>query len=69
LGYATYRGQLKNGVPEGQGTLTFSKDRRIGSYQIEAGNTIQGEFSDGQLEYGTWHKSDGTSEQIIVGGI
>lgn len=69
LGYATYSGKLKNGVPEGQGTMTFHQAKRYGNYRIQPGDRIEGEFTDGQPEYGTWYKSDGTSEMITIGGI
>ena len=69
LGYATYTGKLSNGVPEGQGTMTYHQAKRYGSYQIQPGDRIVGEFTDGRPEYGTWYKSDGTSEMITIGGI
>lgn len=69
LGYAVYRGQMKGGEPDGQGTLTFSKSHRYQGYQMEPGDQISGIFTDGELESGIWHKSDGTTESIMVGGI
>lgn len=74
LGYATYKGETKNGKPNGSGKLTFHESRQIESRDPEnrkaaKGEYVEGEFSNGHLEQGTWHKNDGTTEYLMIGGI
>lgn len=72
LGYATWSGPVKNGKPNGEGTLTFKQSHIIESrdpdkHTAQAGERVEGMFTDGHLEYGTWYKTDGTHEYIMIG--
>ena len=72
LGYATWKGSVKNGNPDGNGTLTFTSSHIIDSrdperHQAQAGDRVEGQFSNGHLEYGKWYKSDGTVESLLIG--
>ena len=71
LGYATWNGPVKNGKPDGEGTMVFHSSHMIRGgypYKAESGDKVRGYYSNGQLEYGTWIKSDGSTEQLMIGG-
>lgn len=71
LGYAEWHGPVTNGKPDGEGTMTFHSSHLIRGgypYRAESGDRVVGYYSNGQLEYGTWYKSDGSSEQLMIGG-
>ena len=62
---------MTNGKPDGEGTMTFHSSHLIRGgypYRAESGDRVAGYYSNGQLEYGTWYKSDGSSEQLMIGG-
>lgn len=72
LGYATWKGSIKGGQPDGKGTMTFTSSHRIDSRDpsgriAEAGDRIEGTYMKGHLDEGRWHKSDGTTEYIMIG--
>ncbi len=72
LGYATWEGGIKGGVPDGKGTMTFSSSHRIDSRDskgriAEAGDKVEGSYSKGHLYFGKWYKSDGSTETIMLG--
>lgn len=72
LGYAIWRGPVKNGKPNGDGTMTFNSSHRIDSRDpagniAEAGDYISGTYVNGHLDQGTWHKSSGGSEFLMIG--
>lgn len=71
LGYATYTGALKNGKPDGQGTLTFRRshaiDSRASDKVADEGDRVTGEFVDGHLSFGKWYKSSGETETLVIG--
>ena len=72
LGYATYTGEVKNGKPHGEGTLTFKVPHRLDSHDddrniAEAGDRLEGSFYQGHLDYGTWHKQDGSTQTLVFG--
>lgn len=72
LGYATWTGSIRNGKPDGKGTMTFTSNHRIDSRDskarvAEAGDRIEGTFINGHLDYGRWFKSDGSSETLMLG--
>ena len=72
LGYAEWRGPVKNGKPNGDGTMTFKTSHRIESRDpagniAEAGDYIRGTYVNGHLDQGTWHKSSGGSEFLMIG--
>lgn len=66
-GYASYSGEMKNGKPNGKGRLTFSSKHsdNVRNYSAEAGDYIEGYFTNGQLENGTLYKSDGSKIKSI----
>lgn len=71
LGYAVYKGKVKNGkMHDDNGVLTFKQkhiieSRDVKKRQAEAGEKVIGIFEDGHLTTGTWHKKDGNKETII----
>jgi len=72
LGYATWKGTVKAGKPDGKGTMTFSSSHRIDSRDskgriAEAGDRVEGSYVNGHLSFGKWYKSDGTTETIMLG--
>lgn len=72
LGYATWQGNMKDGKPDGKGTMIFSSSHRIDSRDsrgrvAERGDKVEGLYVNGHLSYGKWYKSDGTTETIMLG--
>lgn len=72
LGYAIWVGVVKKGKPDGIGTLKFKCSHRIDAYDpdgnvAEAGDKINGTFSNGHLEYGTWIKATGEKVKLMIG--
>ena len=66
----TFTGTIKNGYPDGYGTYTFKKSRRIdmhdpGKRMAQAGDYIVGEWNNGHLNYGEWYGSDGKKKEFI----
>ena len=60
LGYGSYYGELKNGVPHGHGTITYSKYTRIVNskdFYAQRGDKFEGEFRNGKISggIGYWH--------------
>ena len=68
-----YIGQVKNGKPHGQGTLTYNNRTRISTRDMkeryaEAGQYIIGEFYEGELVQGKlFDKGNEPIESIILG--
>ena len=64
LGYATWQGELKNGKPNGFGTMTFKSDYNIGKGRTaHAGDRLTDcEYHDGKLYQGKWQKANGDVE-------
>ena len=72
LGYAIWKGPVKNGKPNGDGTMTFKSSHRIESRDpagniAEAGDYVSGTYVNGHLDQGTWHKSSGETEFLMIG--
>lgn len=71
LGYASYSGSLKNGKPDGYGTLRFRRSHAVDSYDqddvAESGDRISGTFRNGHLESGKWRKSSGEVQTLMIG--
>ncbi len=71
LGYAIYKGKLKNGqMNDDNGILTFKSRHIIESRdpkkrEAEAGERVIGIFENGHLVTGKWYKNDGNVETII----
>ena len=72
LGYAEWKGETQNGKPHGYGTMTFRSAHRIDTRDpqlniAESGDKVEGNYSNGHLEYGTWIKGNGERIQIYIG--
>lgn len=72
LGYAVWTGNIKNGKPDGYGTLRFKRSHRIEAFDpdgnvAEAGDVVNGSFSNGHMEHGTWIKSSGEKVKLLIG--
>lgn len=72
LGYAVWTGYVKNGKPDGQGTLRFKRSHRIEAFDpdgnvAEAGDVVKGSFSNGHMEHGTWIKTSGEKVKLLIG--
>ena len=72
LGFAEWTGNVVNGKPDGYGTMVFKRKHLIDSndpdkHQAEAGYKIEGSYQNGHLEQGTWYKSNGDSELLLIG--
>lgn len=71
LGYAVYKGKMKNGkMHDNNGVLTFKQTHIIESRDVkkrmaEPSEKVIGIFEDGHLTTGTWYKNDGNKETII----
>ena len=71
LGYAVYKGRLKNGkMHDNNGVLTFKSNhviepRDVKGRKAQAGEKVVGIFENGHLVTGTWYKKDGSKEVII----
>lgn len=74
LGYATFKGTLKNGVPDDvNGRLIFSTSHVIDSRDpkgrvAEAGDYVIGEFSEGHLVQGIWYGADNQVKGSVIIG-
>lgn len=67
LGYASYDGDIRNGQPHGNGTITYKSSHKIipsKDYMASPGEYVIGNFANGVLRMGTWYKNDGN--QIVV---
>lgn len=72
LGYAVWNGEIKDGKPDGRGTLTFRQSHVVDSrdaegHMADAGDRLTGKFSKGHLEYGTLVKTSGEKMKIAIG--
>lgn len=67
LSYGTYYGELKNGVPHGHGTITYTRSTRIVNskdFQAQRGDKFEGEFRNGKISGGMgywYHNGDITA--------
>ena len=66
----TFSGTVKDGYPDGFGTYTFKKRRRIDMHDpeerfAEAGDYIKGDWREGHLNYGEWYGADGVKKAFI----
>ena len=72
LGYAVWTGSVKNGKPDGQGTLRFKRSHRIEAFDpdgnvADAGDVVSGSFTNGHLYHGTWTKTSGEKVKLLIG--
>lgn len=70
LGYGTYKGEMKNGLPHGTGTLTFSTSHAIDSRDAkgrvaEKGDYVSGLFYEGHVETAKWFGADGRVKGVL----
>lgn len=67
FGYAMYSGQLKNGKPNGRGKLVFTSSHtdNVRNYTANAGDYIEGNFTNGLLDNGSLYKKDGSKVKTI----
>lgn len=75
LGYATYKGRVKNGVPHDEnGRITFKEkhliDKRDSQKRMaEPGDYIIGEYVNGKLVQGVWYNEKNTVKGSIIIGL
>lgn len=73
LGYAVWTGKVKDGKAHGaNGRMVFKERHRIDprddkTRYAEAGEYIVGEYEEGKLIQGQWHKKDKNVEFISIG--
>ena len=66
----TFTGKIINGYPNGYGIYTFKQRRRIDMHDdkaryAEAGDYIEGDWTNGHLNYGEWYSADGVKKDFI----
>lgn len=66
----TFTGKISNGFPDGFGTYTFKKSRRIDMHDpeermAEVGDYIIGSWTKGHLNQGEWYSADGVKKDYI----
>lgn len=74
LGYAKFTGPVKNGKPNGMGTMRFTSSHIIDSRDskgrvADAGDYVTGEWKDGKLVQGRWFGSDGNVKGSLMIGM
>lgn len=74
LSYGTYKGEIKNGHPDGIGRLTYNRSRRINRYDdkgrvADAGDYVVGEFVRGFFVQGKWFGGDGALKESLMIGV
>ena len=71
LGYAIWEGSVKNGKPEGYGTMRFKEshfiDSRNKSDIAQSGEKVTGNMINGRWEYYKWTKNDGSVISNYIG--
>lgn len=74
LSYGTYTGQIKNGYPNGQGRLVYSRSRQISRYDnknrmAKPGDVVQGTFKNGFFTVGKHFDSAGNMIEMMNIGV
>lgn len=74
LSYGTYTGQIKNGYPNGQGRLVYSRSRQISKYDnknrmAQPGDVVQGTFKNGFFTVGKHFDSAGNMIEMMNIGV
>lgn len=70
IGYGTWSGEIRDGKPYGQGTLTYSSDRRVdsrddsGTYAA-AGDHMTGVYKNGHWTFGSLFDASGNRKATI----
>lgn len=69
LGYAKYEGDIKNGKPHGNGTLTFKETHIVpgakGNIEAKAGEYAIGSWRNGEVNLVTLYQKDGNQVKIM----
>ena len=71
LGYATYKGIIKNGKANGKGTLTFLSARRLSANDeqartADAGDYFEGQFVNNEPYIGRWYDKNGKQKGTLI---
>lgn len=74
LSYGTYKGEIKDGYPDGIGSLTYSKERVINKNDskkrvAKEGERVEGEFAKGFLVTGKHYDANGELIQTLMIGV
>lgn len=74
LPYGTYTGKIKNGKPHGEGRLVYTKEHIINSHDIKKrtakpGESVQGQFVNGEITIGKHFSSNGSLIQALNFGV
>ena len=74
LGYGTFSGPMKNGQPNGRGTLRYTSSHLIDSRDPKGrvalpGDYVIGEWKNGKLIQGVWYNSVNNSKGAIIIGM
>ena len=74
LSYGTYTGKIKNGKPHGEGRLVYTKEHVINSHDIKKrtakpGESVQGQFVNGEITIGKHFSSNGSLIQALNFGV
>ena len=74
LGYGTFTGPMKNGQPNGSGTLRYTSSHLIDSRDPKGrvalpGDYVIGEWKNGKLIQGRWYNSVNNSKGAIIIGM
>ena len=74
LGYAKFTGTVRDGKPNGQGTMRFTSSHVIDSRDpkgrvADAGDYVIGEWVSGKLVQGRWYGSDNNVKGSIIIGM
>lgn len=70
LGYAYFKGDVRNGKPHGNGEMTFKNRQLIpGTNNCIAlqGETVVGTWRDGKINMGTWFRNNGDRLTVNYG--
>ena len=69
LGYATWRGGIKNGKPDGKGRMTFTSTHKVdrrSSVEANSGDYFNATYENGSLISGKLYDSDGNLLKTII---
>lgn len=69
LGYATWRGGIKNGKPDGKGRMTFTSTHQVdrrSSVEANSGDYFDATYENGSLISGKLYDSDGNLLKTII---
>lgn len=74
LPYGKYTGEIKDGKPHGVGTLIYTKEHAINCHDVKkrkakSGESVQGQFVDGEFTIGRHFNANGELIQILNLGV